>query len=59
MPDIEARIQGVEERARPGMRERQRQQRLLERRQFSLPAMGVSKFYYSYGKKIEKQLSAV
>ena len=58
MQDIEARIQGVEERAArnawapvpaaaPG------------EAPVPLPAMGVSKFYYSYGKKPEKRLSAV
>ena len=58
MQDIGARIQGEEERAArnawapasaaaPG------------EAPVSPPAMGVSKFYYSYGKKPEKRLSAV
>ena len=49
MQDVEARIQGEEERAARNARrrERQRRQRLQERRQFlrhalSAPAMGVS-----------------
>ena len=58
MQDVEARIQGEEERgarnawapapaAAPG------------EAPVPLPAMGVSKLYNSYGKKPEKRLSAV
>ena len=58
MQDVESRIQGEEERAArnawapapaaaPGGAP------------VPLPAMEVSKFYYSYGKKPEKRLSAV
>ena len=63
MQDIEAQIQGEERAARNApRRECQRRQWLQERRQFlrhAPSAMGVSKFYYSYGKKPEKRLSAV